>query len=111
VTNADTVFAALDRLFVEATADQIPDFLGRLETVKARAWMGGGAQRDQRSSPSALPAADRNIDAKEAARRLGMSRSYVYRHADEFPFTRRIGGRVLFWAAGLEEWNRERRQR
>jgi excisionase family DNA binding protein len=52
-------------------------------------------------------AADENLSAEEAARRLGLSKDWLYRHADSLPSVR-IGRRVLFSASGLERWNRQR---
>ncbi len=57
-------------------------------------------------SAEAVP--DENLSIEEAARRLGVSKDYLYRHAKRLPFTRRIGRRVLFSARGLERWNRQR---
>jgi excisionase family DNA binding protein len=54
---------------------------------------------------------DENLSIEEAARRLGVSRDYVYRHAHKLPFTVRIGRRLLFSARGLERWNRQRQGR
>jgi excisionase family DNA binding protein len=51
------------------------------------------------------PQTDRLLSASEVARRLGVSRRYVYDHADRFPFTRRLGsGTVRFSECGLERW-------
>lgn len=52
---------------------------------------------------------DHNLPAREAARRLGVSLPYLYKHAPEYPFARRIGRRVLFDARGLAAWNCGRR--
>ena len=55
-----------------------------------------------------MESAGLNISADEAARRLGLSKDWLYRHADELPFTIKIGRRVLFSAPGLEKWTRAR---
>ena len=48
---------------------------------------------------------DRLLTVSEAATRLGVSRRYVYGHADEFPFVRRLGPKTLrFSERGLEKW-------
>ena len=45
------------------------------------------------------------LSAEEVAKRLGVSRRYVYEHAARFPFTRRLGPRtVRFSQQGLERW-------
>lgn len=51
---------------------------------------------------------DRNLSAKEAARRIGVSLPYLYKHARECPFTIRVGRRVVFLASGLEAWLRSK---
>ena len=51
---------------------------------------------------------DRNLDAHEAARKLGISASNLYKKAKagQLPFTVRVGGRLLFSERGIERWNR-----
>jgi predicted DNA-binding transcriptional regulator AlpA len=52
---------------------------------------------------------DENLSAGETARRLGLSKEWVYRHAKKLPFAVDTGSRrVLFSARGLERWNRQR---
>ncbi|MGH2406356.1 MAG: helix-turn-helix transcriptional regulator [bacterium] len=48
---------------------------------------------------------DRLLTVLEAAKRLGVSKRYVYGHADEYPFSRRLGPKTLrFSERGLERW-------
>ncbi len=54
---------------------------------------------------------DANLSAPEAARRLGVSMDWLYKHASGLPFTIRIGRRLLFSSRGLERWNRLRQGR
>jgi predicted DNA-binding transcriptional regulator AlpA len=45
------------------------------------------------------------LDVQEAATRLGMSTDWLYRHARQLPFTRRVGRRaVKFDPTGLARW-------
>ena len=45
------------------------------------------------------------LDVQEAAERLGMSTDWLYRHARQLPFTRRVGRRaVKFDPEGLARW-------
>lgn len=54
-------------------------------------------------SPAAVP--DRLLTVKEAAKLLAVSQKYLYEHADDFPFTRRLGPKTLrFSAQGIERW-------
>jgi excisionase family DNA binding protein len=49
--------------------------------------------------------ADRLLSVREAAERLGMSPDWVYRHAKQLPFTRRVGRRALrIDPDGLVRW-------
>lgn len=48
---------------------------------------------------------DRLLDAEEAARLLGMSRHWLYRHAHKLPFTRKLGPKNLrFSFLGIQKY-------
>ena len=50
-------------------------------------------------------AADELLTIEEAAKRLGVKVSWLYRHARDLAFSRKIGRRTLrFDARGLERW-------
>lgn len=49
-------------------------------------------------------ATDRLLDVQQTAERLGVSPTWLYRHAARLPFGRRIGGHLRFDSAGLERW-------
>ena len=51
---------------------------------------------------------DRLLDVEEAARKLGKSKDYLYRHAGKYPFTVRDGRRLRFSEAGIEKFIRQR---
>ncbi len=77
-------------------ADELPRFLGELETIRAVAWSRLTA------APAAKQASDELIDVEEAARRLGVSSSYLYRNHQQFPFSRRVGRSLRFSSQGLQ---------
>ena len=53
---------------------------------------------------------DRNLTADEAAKMLGMKKSWLYRHSGELPFTRRLSRRaVRFSEKGIRRWLETRR--
>jgi len=54
---------------------------------------------------------DRLLDVKEAARKLGKSKDYLYRHASNYPFTVRDGRSLRFSEAGIEKYIRQRMRR
>jgi len=97
-------------LVAATPAPDLPQLIGELEAARAAAW-----------ARLTIPAADkpsdvsgqeaRNLDVAEAAKRLGMSRDWLYRHASELPFAVRIGRRVVFDSRELERWNRRRADR
>jgi excisionase family DNA binding protein len=94
----DSLLAALDDLAVE----RLPEVLGALETAKTRMWM-------RLTAPPAVAQSatdsDETVDVDEAARLLGMSRSWVYRHARRLPFARRVGRRALrFSTSGIRRY-------
>jgi predicted DNA-binding transcriptional regulator AlpA len=48
---------------------------------------------------------DRLLDAVEAAKLLSMSTDWLYRHAKKFPFTRKLGPKMLrFSYQGIVKW-------
>jgi|CZKY01.1.fsa_nt_gi predicted DNA-binding transcriptional regulator AlpA len=77
---------------------ELPELLGELEVVRCTCF--------QRLAPSAPPLApDVNLSVEEASKRLGMSKSFLYRNVDTFPFARRMGTRnIKFSSRGIDAW-------
>jgi predicted DNA-binding transcriptional regulator AlpA len=101
----DRLLADLDRL----PTDQLPLALGALEAAKAHLWTRLTTSHSPSTRPVAVPApsdgTDRTVDVREAARLLGMSPSWVYRHARELPFAHRVGSRaVRFSVSGIRRY-------
>jgi len=87
--------------FAELSVEQLPRLLGSLETIKAMVWL-------RLAAPSPIQApADQLLDVAEAARRLGMSKDYIYGHAKQYPFTRRMGRKLCFSERGIEAYIRD----
>lgn len=82
----------------ELPAGELPRLLGELEEVRCTAMARLTAPAPAQSQ------ADELLSAPEAARRLGISQDYLYRHHRDFPFTRRVGRRLLFSALGIEKY-------
>ena len=59
------------------------------------------------SVPIAPQESDELLSVTEAARRLGFSPDYLYRHSKDFAFTRRVGRKLLFSAVGIEKHIRQ----
>ncbi len=89
-----------DAARVQATAPVAEVLAAVLEDL--RGLVDGAAERNGRSPEEVT---DRLLTATEVAERLHTSRRYVYEHAAEFPFTRRLGTRpVRFSERGLVRW-------
>ena len=58
------------------------------------------------SGVSAMAVPDKLVDIDEAAQKLGVGRDYLYRHARQLGFSRRVGRKLLFSTVGMEEWIR-----
>lgn len=96
----DSLQLALAKAVRELPADELPAFIGELESVKAVAWA-------RLVSPSSAPQEhDELLSAEVAAERLGVSKDYLYRHHSQYAFTRKMGRKLLFSAAGLEKYIR-----
>lgn len=52
------------------------------------------------------PSPDRLLTIKEAAEKMKVSVSAIYRKSDRYPFTVRDGARLRFSEHGIEEWAR-----
>ncbi len=86
----------------ELDAADLPHFLGELETVRVTAL--------QRLTSPAIPAPkDQLLEVPEVAHRLGVSPNYLYRNSKRFPFTRRMGRKLLFSSQGLDSYLKKSR--
>jgi|SRR5579862_393108 len=79
-------------------ADELPFFIGELEIVRCIAVA-------RLTTPAPTPP-DQNLEVPETAHRLGVSPDFLYRNHRRFPFTRRIGRKLLFSSRGLEDYLR-----
>jgi predicted DNA-binding transcriptional regulator AlpA len=77
-------------------ADELPRFLGELETIRAVAWS------RLMAAPAAKQASDELITIEEAARRLGVSCSFLYRNHGQYAFSRRVGRSLRFSSQGIQ---------
>jgi excisionase family DNA binding protein len=105
--NGAELLAQLDRVIGETATVDLPRLIGDLERVKTQALLRMTAPAAS-VAPSQPP--DENLSAKEAARRLGVSRDFLYKatKARRLPFAIRIGRRVVFDPRGLDRWKRQR---
>jgi len=79
--------------------EELPRLLGELEEIRFTAIA--------RLTPApSVAAPDELLDVSQAARRLGISTDYLYRHHSKFKFTRRVGRSLRFSAHGIEEYSK-----
>jgi hypothetical protein len=78
--------------------EELPRLMGELEEIRCTAMA-------RLATPApAQPQSDELLSAAEAARRLGISQDYLYRHHQTFPFTRRVERKLLFSALGIGKY-------
>ena len=82
--------------------EELPAFLGGLEEIRVTAFA-----RLTEIAPAANP--DELVDISEASRRLGVSKSYLYRHSGQFPFAHHIGRKLVFSSLGIDRYIATRR--
>jgi hypothetical protein len=104
-----TALEALEAEVAAAPAAELPDLIGRLETIKSRAWarLASPVPTQPASSIQAPPEpkpAERLLTAEQAAERLGRSKWWVYRHRAELPHVVLPGGRAGYSAVRLKRW-------
>jgi hypothetical protein len=104
------VFAELNKYIAQASLAELPALIGDLEHAKAQAW----ARLHHRPSVQVVHADDTATDSAmvnihEAARRLGMSVSWLYRNAHNMPFASKVNGHNWrFSISGIERYVRSR---
>lgn len=99
-SGAEALKAALDTLLGAAShvpTEELPGFLGQLETIRIT----GMARL---TAPTPVEPWDKLIGVGPAAERLGVSPDHLYHNSARFPFTRRVGRRLLFSSLGLDAY-------
>ena len=76
----------------------LPRFVGDLEGIRAVAFARLIAPTPVQQPPDEL------LAVQEAARRLCVSRDFLYRHHRRLPFSRRMGRSLLFSAQGIQKY-------
>lgn len=87
--------------------DAALDLLARWSSVERNLIV--AAARRPYAEASIESAGDIEVDAKEAAKRLGIAPQTFYRRMSGYPFLRREGRKVLCSLRGIDRWKRERR--
>lgn len=94
------LLADLDLKIAALPPEQLPTLIGALAILTAK------AQRQLLLAGDApVVRRDELLKVAEAAVMLGMTRDYLYRHADTFPFTVRLASKQLrFSSQGIEQY-------
>lgn len=94
----------------DVAPEAIPALIGEAAALQAQLWARLHAPTATAPAPAAKADADELLTVKQAAARLGVAAKWMYRHADDLPFTRRLtSGTLRFSARGLERWKESRR--
>lgn len=98
------VVADPDRL-EDTPLEELPDLLAELERLRAEVWTRLMAPVSAPTGDEDRPDPDQLLDAEAVADILDVNTRYVYDHAEDWPFTRRISSRKLrFSERGLYRW-------
>lgn len=90
----------------EAPREQLPSLLREVNLLQASIL---SRMMTESSSPMA-PGPDELLGIDDAARRLGVTKTWLYRNAKDLSFARRIGARTLrFSARGVDHYVSSRR--
>jgi hypothetical protein len=82
--------------------EELPRLIGDLEQIRVIALA-------RLTAPAPVSRADELVGIDEAARRLGISKHYLYRHAGKFQFSRHIGRKLVFSSLGIDRYIMSRR--
>ena len=82
--------------------EELPEFLGEVEQIRVTALARISAPVIAQATP------DAPLNINEASARLGLSVSYLYRHASRFGFAKRVGRALRFSSNGIENYIRRR---
>jgi excisionase family DNA binding protein len=101
VTNVE----ALRQLVESAQPDELPALAGELARGLANVLARTAAPTKAVAGTSPRDEIGTLLTVAEAAARLGVAKSWLYRHAKTLPFARKLGHRTLrFHADGLGRW-------
>lgn len=102
------VAADPDRLG-DVPREELPELLADVERLRAEVWSELTRPPENGGSPEP-DTGDQLLDVEAVAEVLDVDTRYVYEHADDWPFTRRISPRKLrFSERGLYRWLETRR--
>lgn len=94
----------------EVSLEAIPPLLCQLSALQST--LAARLARPPSNGQGEPPGEDQLLTVEEAARKLGVSKDWLYRHSRKLPFSVRLGHRQLrFTARGIERYIRQRQGR
>jgi excisionase family DNA binding protein len=86
-------------LATDLPAEELPELIGQLEQIRIVALA-------RITTPAVQTRPDELLTVDQAARRLNLSRSYLYHHHEKKfkKFARKEGGKLLFSSKGLNDY-------
>ncbi len=99
----------MDHVLAQSLSTDCPDLIAIGERFTAQVRLNMRQHVRPPSPQRSLASEDRLLTVNEASRKLGVTKDYLYRHADQFPFTVRVGPRQLrFSLHGMDRYIRQR---
>ena len=99
----------MDQVLAQAAPTDCPELIAIGEGFTAQVRLNMLQPTRLSSTKAPLPSDDRLLTVEEASQKLGLTKDYLYRHADQFPFTVRLGTRQLrFSLHGMDRYIRQR---
>jgi len=99
----------LDHVLAQALSTDCPELIAIGEGFTAQVRLNMMQPLVPPSPQPSRSTDDRLLTVNEASKKLGVTKDYLYRHADKFPFTVRLGTRQLrFSLHGMERYIRQR---
>lgn len=97
--------AADPERIADVPPERVPELVGKAEALRAALWARLHDAHPPAPVESSTSNPDRLLTAKEAADVLGVNDRWLYRKADELPFTRRLSRKALrFSGRELRTW-------
>ena len=104
-----TLTDQLDHVLAQSLSTDCPELIGIGEGFTAQVRLKMMQHMMPPSPQRSLASEDRLLTVEEASQKLSLTKDYLYRQADHFPFTVRVSPRQLrFSLHGMERYIRQR---
>ncbi len=101
---------SISEIVANTERGELPGLVEELARGLVTALIRSAAPAVATADPAPSEVSNELLTVDEAAARIGMKKTWLYRHGGKLPFARKLGHRSLrFDARGLERWLKERR--